>query len=403
MLFQSFILGGFECATGYNARGDWIDQVAATHHDQYADEDYARLRAVGILAAREAIRWPLVDLGGGRYDFSSVEPFLAAANRHGVEVIWDLFHYGYPAGLDLFADEFPERFADYCAAAARFISARYDGRCFFTPVNEPSFFAWAAGDVGRFAPHQRGRAFELKIALARAGIRGIDAIRSVVPAARIVNVDPLCRVAQPPDRPDMTDAVRHFNDVAVWESWDMLAGRLLPELGGSRAHLDIVGMNYYWTNQWELGRDECPLAESDPRRVPLSVLIEDAWRRYGGDLLLTETAHVDDMRPRWLAHVVKEAEILLQKNVPLRGICLYPILGMPEWHAPEEWVNMGLWDLRPCERGSGTLERHVCEPMLTALEDALKLGEQFGPRVRVAPLHPPSPPASGPDLERRAS
>lgn len=403
MLFKSFILGGFECATGYNARGDWIDQVAATHHDRYANEDYERLRTVGILAAREAIRWPLVDRGHGRYDFSSVEPFLAASNRHGVEVIWDLFHYGFPDGLDLFSEDFPRRFEDYCAAAAQFLGPRQAGRCLFTPVNEPSFFSWAAGEVGRFAPHQRGRAFELKVALARAGIRGIDAIRSVVPDARIVNVDPLCHVAPPLDRPEPADAVRHFNDVAVWESWDMLAGRMLPELGGSRAHLDIVGMNYYWTNQWELGRDECPLAESDPRRVPLSVLIESVWQRYGGDLLLTETAHVDDMRPRWLAHVVKEAELVLRKNIPLRGICLYPILGMPEWHMPETWVNMGLWDLRPCEQGTGALKRHVCEPMLTALEDALKLGDQFGPRVRLAGYGAPTLPTVDPDLARRAS
>ena len=140
MLFKSFILGGFECATGYNARGDWIDQVAATHHDRYADEDYERLREVGILAAREAVRWPLVDRGHGRYDFSSVEPFLDSANRHGVEVIWDLFHYGYPDGLDLFSEDFPRRFEDYCAAAAKFFGERQaGGRCFFTPVNEPSF------------------------------------------------------------------------------------------------------------------------------------------------------------------------------------------------------------------------------------------------------------------------
>lgn len=407
MLFRSFILGGFECATGYNARGDWIDQISATHHDQHADEDYARLTQVGIFAAREAVRWPLVDLGAGRYDFSSVEPFVHAARRHGVEVIWDLFHYGYPAGLDLFGDEFPARFADYCAATARYIRARTAGRCYFTPVNEPSFFSWAAGEVGRFAPHQTGRAFDLKVALARAAIRGIDAIRHVVPDARIVNVDPLCHVAQPADRPDLADTVRAFNSRAVWESFDIVAGRLMPELGGSRAHLDIVGLNYYWTNQWELGRDEQPLAEDDPRRVPLSELLAAVWQRYGGDeraslggnervslgggecvslggdecvslggdILLTETAHVDDTRPRWLAHIVAESEKILARGIPLRGVCLYPILGMPEWHAPEEWVNMGLWDLRPCEQRG--LARELCTPMLPALEAALRLGERY--------------------------
>lgn len=375
MLFRSFILGGFECATGYNARGNWIDQIAATHHDQHADEDYERLTQVGIFAAREAIRWPLVDIGQGRYDFSSVEPFVRAARKHDVEVIWDLFHYGYPPGLDLFGAEFPARFADYCAAAAHYVRTHTEGRCFFTPVNEPSFFSWAAGDVGRFAPHQTGRAYELKIALARAAIRGIDAIHHAVPDARIVNVDPLCHAAQPLDRPDLAETVDHFNTRAVWESLDMIAGRMLPELGGSRAHLDIVGLNYYWTNQWELGRDEQPLAEDDPRRMPLSELVASVWDRYGGDILLTETAHVDDTRPRWLAHVVTESEKILARGIPLRGICLYPILGMPEWHAPEEWVNMGLWDLRPCaQRG---LTRELCTPMLPALEDALRLGERY--------------------------
>ena len=39
-MFRSFFFAGFECATGYNAIGEWIDQVAATHHDKHAEPDY---------------------------------------------------------------------------------------------------------------------------------------------------------------------------------------------------------------------------------------------------------------------------------------------------------------------------------------------------------------------------
>ena len=159
-MFRSFYLAGFECATGYNMHGEWIDQIAATEHDLHADADYRRLADVGIRAVREAIRWPLVDRAG-RYDFSSAEPFVDAALTHGFDVIWDLFHYGYPDELDPFSDEFGARFADYCRAAARFVVERMPGQCYFTPMNEPSYFAWAGGDVGRFAPHARGRAAEL--------------------------------------------------------------------------------------------------------------------------------------------------------------------------------------------------------------------------------------------------
>src|SRR5204862_10929 len=85
-LFRSFFLAGFECATGYNRHGRWMDQVAATQHDRFVFEDFRRLRRAGITAAREAVRWPLVDRRG-RCDFSSVKPMLEASLANGVDVI----------------------------------------------------------------------------------------------------------------------------------------------------------------------------------------------------------------------------------------------------------------------------------------------------------------------------
>ncbi|MCR6655755.1 MAG: hypothetical protein NVV63_08055 [Opitutus sp.] len=210
----------------------------------------------------------------------------------------------------------------------------------------------------------------MKYALARAAIAGINAIRDAVPSARIVNVDPICHVVPPITRPDLAEACRGFNERAVFESWDVLAGNLHPELGGSRDHLDIVGINYYWTNQWELGAENAPLAHEDPRRAPLTELIERVWQRYGGELLITETAHVHDMRPRWLNYVAASAETLLDLGVPLRGVCLYPILGMPEWHSRSEWVRMGLWDIM---HDHPALGRELCAPMWEALRKAQRL------------------------------
>jgi hypothetical protein len=370
-MYRSFFLAGFEGSTGYNRHGQWFDQVVATGHETTVDQDYRDLAELGIHAARETIRWPLVDLGGGRYDFATVEPFVEAARRQGVEVIWDLFHYGYPQGLDPWTNEFARRFADYCHAVGHYIASRTEGTCAFTPVNEPSFMAYAGGERGLFAPHVTGRGWELKVALTRAAIEGIDALWATCPGARIVNADPLCRVACPVDRPDLEEEVRDFNERLVFQSWDMLCGRLLPELGGSRSHLDVVGINYYWTNQWEWGAAARadgvvpPLADDDPRRWPLAALVRSVWDRYGGEVMITETSHIGDRRGHWLEEVARESEALLLEGVPLRGVCLYPILGMPEWHDPYIWTPMGLWDpvchRNPCEG------RLICEPMLEAL------------------------------------
>jgi hypothetical protein len=378
-MFRSFFLAGFEGSTGYNRHGQWFDQVVATGHNETVDRDYRDLRALGIHAARETVRWPLVDLGGGQYDFSSVEPFAEAARRHDVEVIWDLFHYGFPRGLDLLGPDFPRRFADYCHAVGRYIAKRTDGTCWFTPVNEPSFMAYAGGEAGLFAPHLTGRGWDLKVALCRAAITGIDALRDAAPGCRIVNVDPLCRVAVSPDRPEEAEEARDFNERLVFQAWDILAGRLLPELGGSPAHLDVVGINYYWTNQWEWrvaplpdGRVP-PLNDDDPRRVLLSDLVRSVWDRYGHQLIISETAHVGDNRGPWLREVTREAEAVLASGVPLRGVCLYPILGMPEWHEPNVWTPMGLWD--PVCHRERLNERLLCTDMADALNAAHHLNE----------------------------
>ena len=366
MLFNSYFLGGFECTTGFNREGDWIDLIDETGHLRRADADYRRLREVGIRAVRDGIRWPLVDKGRGSFDFSSVEPLVRAARKYRVEVVWDLFHFGYPPGLDLLSPGFASGFAEYCAACARYLRDRLRGTLWFTPVNEPSYFSWVAGQVGRFAPYITDRHYEVKVALVRAAIAGIDAIRDKVPDARFLNADPLCHVAPRDGRHASLLAARIFNEVQVFESWDMLCGRTLPELGGSRAHLDVVGVNYYWNSQWELGREGEWLDEGDPRRVPLRDLIRSVHERYGGDVIISETSHWGVHRARWLRELGDEVASLSDAGVPLGGICIYPIIGMFDWHSPRQWMPMGLWD---CDSERG-MRRLVHRPMLDALARA---------------------------------
>jgi hypothetical protein len=327
-----------------NREGQWIDALADTQHDVQAQADYALLHSLGIRAARDGICWPLVDRGGGHYDFSSAKAQIAAARASGTVVVWDLFHYGYPPGLDVLSPAFLQRFAAYCQACALHLRDALPAPHWFTPVNEPSFFAWAAGHDAQFAPHWRGQAAVLKRALVHATIHGMQAIRRILPAARFLHVDPVCHAIACDDSPVAQKQAQRFNEVDVFESLGMLCGKRAPELGGSPAYLDVIGMNYYWTCQWQFGQEHQAtpwLAQDDARRLPFDALVQ----RYGKEIVISETAHWGDARAPWIIELAAGCERLFAAGVPLRGICLYPVLGMREWHAPQQWLPMGLWDI----------------------------------------------------------
>jgi beta-glucosidase/6-phospho-beta-glucosidase/beta-galactosidase len=297
---------------------------------------------------------------------------LAAAERHGIEIIWSLCHYGWPEDLDHYSAAFVGRFARYAAAAARFIADRSDAVPFYTPINEISFFAWAAAEVGYIHPRERERGARLKAQLVRAAIAAMEAIWEVDPRARMVHVDPLIHVVTPAGRPDLARAAADQR-ASQFDAWDMLAGGLQPELGGHPRYLDIIGLNYYHANQWEYPDQRLRWEDDprDPRWISLHLLLREVYHRYGRPLLISETSHFGAGRSRWLCEVAGEVHRARESGVPVEGLCIYPVIDRPDWDDPEHWHHSGLWDLRP---GSGDrLERVACEEYLEALGQAQAL------------------------------
>ncbi len=369
-LFPSFFLGGFECSTHLTTEGHRLDVVAATQHDVQALEDYALCTSVGIQAVREAARWPILDRGGS-LDLAPIRRLARLGREAGLVQVWDLMHYGYPDDVDLFAPEFVDRFVRFARAVAAAVRSETDGPTFYTPVNEISYNAWAAGEVGYMAPFARGRGGEVKRALARAAIAGADAIWEVDPGAHMLTVEPLVRLHAPSGRSALQAEADHFNEHVGPEAFDLLAGRLEPELGGSRAHLGIVGLNYYSGNQWTIAAPGAPqrsLDWDDPGWVPLSELLLDVERRYGGPLVLAETGSSGDSRAGWIDFLAREAAQALERGVDLQGICLYPIVTSPDWEDPTAFFDGGLFDLSP--QPDGRLERVLDHAAAAALRAA---------------------------------
>jgi hypothetical protein len=330
---------GFECSCHRRNDGRRLDLIAATGHDRFAAEDYARVRRLGVRTVRDGARWHRIERSPGRYDLSSLLPLVRAAREAGLQVIWDLCHYGWPDGLDIFRPEFVDRFADYARAVARLIAAETDDVPWYAPINEISFWSWGGGEVGYLNPCATGRGFELKAQLARAALAAVDAVWSVDSRARILHCDPAIHVVADPKRPEMRTAAEGHR-LAQFQAWDMIAGRLWPQLGGDERYLDVAGVNYYPNNQWIL--DGPAIERGNPLYRPFREILREAWERYGRPLMVAETGAQDGQRHGWLRYVADEVTAARRSGVPVRGICLYPILDYPGWD-DDRYCGSGLW------------------------------------------------------------
>jgi UDP-galactopyranose mutase len=372
--FRSFWSAGYEGADHINKYGQPVAMNEATQHMDRVAEDYAQLREFGIRTVRESVGWRLVEKDG-YFDFSFLESRARAAQEMGLQIIWTLCHYGWPPEIGIYSPEFVERFSRFCRHVTEYLAPFSGEAPIYSPINEISFSSWALSencflDRDRLAHRQDG-GWNAKRQMVRATIAGCNAIWEVNPAARIMHCDPIIHVIPPSGRPELAAAADAWRQ-SQFEAWDMLSGRLEPELGGDPRYLDIVGVNYYHSNQWE--SDSCSRLWwhlGDPRRVPLHSLLMEVQQRYQRPLLLAETSHVGSGRGAWIRDIAEQAALAIQHGVDLKGICIYPIIDRPDWDDPCHWHRSGLWEVNPA--ANADFQRVLSQPYAVALRQAQRL------------------------------
>lgn len=397
--FPSFFMGGFESSTPVLSDGRRLDLITASQHDRQAASDYDLLVGAGVRTIRESVRWPMVDRGN-RLQLSGVKRMARLLRERGMVAIWDLMHYGFPDGVDPYSAEFVDRFARYARAIATVVASESPRPAWYTPVNEISFMAHAAGDIGLFYPFSRGRGYEIKLQLVRASVAAMEAIRDVDPEAGFVQVDPLVHLV--PQRPgeDETARVVDFNERIVFEGWHMLRGAVEPGLGGRPDFLTIAGMNVYRLCQWELDNEGSFLAPEDPRWTPISAMLADASSRLGCPLIIGETGELGPHRAAWLRYLLAEVEVARASGVPIFGVCWYPIVSAPDWYDPTTLFSGGWWDCVPRGR---RLVRTPYEPVLDVVaRERQRLGETEPPAAAVEPVSGKTAMAAAPPIPELA-
>jgi beta-glucosidase/6-phospho-beta-glucosidase/beta-galactosidase len=341
-LFTTFFMGGYECADHINRSGERINLLKETQHDIRFSDDYEALAGIGIKTVREGICWSVVEKSLGVFDFSGILNRMKAAEKFGIQQIWDLIHFGYPDGIYPTHPHFCNRFEKLCEAFTLFYNQHSKQDLFVVPINEISFLSWHSGDVRGTVPFAVNSGWDIKYHLCKAAILGIKKIKEIDPESHIIIVEPLVRVH--PSGPETVHEAIAINE-NQYQAMDIIAGRMCPELGGSEELLEILGFNYYWNCQWEVSGKPLDWPDNQQCRIPFSELLQEVYKRYQKPVLVSETGHFGSGRIEWLNEITSEC-LLAQKNgVDLKGICIYPVTDRPDWDDLTKYCDCGIWDL----------------------------------------------------------
>jgi hypothetical protein len=314
--------------------------LSATDHDRFTHSDFSLLSQLEIKTVRTGARWHIIEQSSSTYDFGSLEPSFHAAAENGMELLLDLFHFGWPDHLDIFGSSFVPAFRRFVRAVARY-TRRWPAVChMFAPVNEISFLSWAGGDRAALNPFEHGRGAELKRILVRAFIAGSETLLEELPSVRLISPEPVIHIAGDPAVPG-DEAEADAYRLAQFETWDMISGRLAPELGGRPEFLDILGTNFYDRNEWVHNSEV--LLPGDSRYRPFHQILCEVWERYRRPMFVSETGTEDEARSAWFKYISNEVLIAKRWGIPVHGLCLYPILNHPGWD-DERHCHNGLFD-----------------------------------------------------------
>ncbi len=372
-------MAGYECTDKLNAWGNRVDFLEVTGHLEHIDADYQDIQQFNIRTVREGIRWSRVEKKPYEYDWQPVAGMIRRGQAGGVQQVWDLCHFGFPDDLSPLHPLFARRFAALCREFIRFYRSLVpDGILIVTPINEVSFLSWLGGDARGTSPYCINNGWEVKYGLMRAYIEGVAALREIDPGVRIMTTEPLVNMVPTleADPEQIAQAARAHQD--QYQATDMLCGRMCPELGGKPEYLDIIGLNYYYNNQWVVGTGQFlrwANEDLDPRWRPLRELFLETYHRYGRPMVLSETSHPGEDRPGWIKFVSRESAAVIERGIPLWGICLYPIIDRPDWDHLTPWHRSGLWDAELDDAGIPTQQpyrRVLNQPYAHELREAQK-------------------------------
>ena len=237
-----------------------VDELAASAHLSHQDRDLAAVAGLGVRWWRYGMPWRLTEPAPDIYDWSLWDRALAACERHGLEPVVDLCHFGLPDHYRGFCDPaWVDGFGRYVEA----FLARYREPRFFTPINEPAITAQCSALWGIWNDRRASRRDHLR-ALVNVVVANVEAIARIDAdrAGWWIGAEGFgCHVAASADDEPAVEDARAFEDLV----WDLHFGvEPHPSFGDLADHVDRtmldrilgVGVDALATRAREVGEPE---------------------------------------------------------------------------------------------------------------------------------------------------
>lgn len=359
------IWGGIECTIN-RVDEEYYDQLAFSNY--YGQPKHASVSALGIKKLRFPVLWERHQPSRQQdIDWTWTEEQLNYFRGQGIDVIAGLVHHGSgPSCTDLTDPEFPYLLAEYAGKVAE----KFPWLEYYTPVNEPLTTARFSGLYGLWYPHANDDKNFITCLFNQ--VKGIvlsmEAIRKVNPDAKLVQTEDLGKTYSTPKLRYQSN----FENQRRWLTYDLLCGRVdekhklwkyFIRHGASLEHLrffqenvcvpDIFGWNHYVTSERYLdenlrrfpkhthgGNKKHRYADVEAVRVEideptgLSVLLKEAWDRYGQPMAVTEV-HLHCHREeqiRWFTYVWNHCNQLRDDGVDIVAVTAWAIFGSFGWN-----------------------------------------------------------------------
>lgn len=292
------------------------DEVQLIRHDEFLEHDHMLMKQIGCVGVRDAARWYISHPAPHSFDWTWLDRVAASADKAGLKLYLDLWHYGYPDWLDILSEDAPAHFAEF----AQQIALRYPTLIYYCVSNEPSLMVDYAGRLGRWRPFLRKtRPVEFRRQICRMIIAASKAILEANSNAILVLPEPWHAHEIPWMDEDYQAAVI-----------DTVLGLRDPELGGRRELITVIGLNHY----------------RDTTIPPFHRLLLNARKRWPDiPLWLAETSGPPRgwQQTEWFWWMLAETRLANLEGAGIEVFTWAPAISMYDWVDEKRHLPNGIW------------------------------------------------------------